>query len=108
MKYSKDMDISGYQLTNLEDIGFHLEYLGLNMAAVFQYGKHIPFSPSIFNNFQMILLAENRIFFNYEKDDENSPSTTPVCERPNQPPALLQNHSSGTTKKMLLLMFTEC
>ena len=33
---SQDMDTSSYEVTDLEDIEFHLEHLDLNMDAIFK------------------------------------------------------------------------
>ena len=50
----------------------------------------------MFDDLEMGGSAENPILFDEEEDKENSPPpTTPVSERPTQPPALLRSLPVG-------------
>ena len=93
----QDMNINGYQVSDLEDIEFHWEDPDFNMDAVFRSrsGIDTPFSYSISNDFEMVSMAENPILVGEKQDKENSPlPTTPVSERPNQSPVLTRNRPS--------------
>ena len=64
------------------------------MDAGFRPGIDIPFSPSTFSDFELGSVAENPILIDEEQGNENSPPphpTTPVCERPTQPPVSMRN-----------------
>ena len=50
---AKDTDTSGYELSELEDIEFSWEDPAVDMDSVYQPGIDTPFSPSIFDDFQM-------------------------------------------------------
>ena len=68
------------------------------MDSVYRPGKDTPFSPSVFDDFQMegSSLA-NPIIVDDEEDKENSaPTTTPESERPTEPPRLLRSRPFGT------------
>ena len=89
---AKDIDSSGYQMSDLDDIEFHWDDPVLDMDAVFLPGKDTLFSHSMYTNFQMGSMSENTILIDEEKDKGNSPPplpTTPVAERPTQPPVLI-------------------
>ena len=75
---AQHMDTSGYQVSNLEDI--HWEDPDLNFDAVFRPGINTHFTPSTFNDFEMGLMAENRILIDEEQNKENYPRlrTIPV------------------------------
>ena len=83
---AQDMDTSGYQVLDLDDVDFYLEKDELHVNAVFIPGTDTTFSPSTFNNFEMVSMAENPILIDEEQDKENSTppphATTPVSERP--------------------------
>ena len=83
---AQDMEASGYQVSDLEEIKFKSENPDLNMDAVFQPGIDTPFL-SIFNDFEMGSLSENPILLDKEQSKENfSPlPTLPVSERPTHP-----------------------
>ena len=69
---AQHMDTSGYQVSNREDMEFHWEDPDLNFDAVFRPGIKTHFTPSTFNDFEMGLVAENRILIDEEQDKENS------------------------------------
>ena len=69
----------------------------VDMDSVYQPGINIPFSPSFFDNFQMISTAAKPIIVENEEDKENlGPTTTPESERPTEPPRLLRRCPFGT------------
>ena len=68
------------------------------MDSVFRLGMDPPFSPSVFDDFQMEgSTAANPINVHDEEDKENSAPTTstPESERRNEPPRLLRNRPFG-------------
>ena len=69
------------------------------MDSDYRPGIDNPFSPSIFDNFQVEgSTAANPIIFDDEEDKENSaPATTtaPESERPTEPPRLLKSRPIG-------------
>ena len=84
------MDSRGNQVSNLEDLELHWGDPDLNMEAVFRLRIVTLFSPSTFSDFQMSSKAENPFLTDEGEDKENSPSTSPGCQRPTQPPALMR------------------
>ena len=91
---AQDKDACGYQVSDLEDIKFHLADPVLNMYAVFRPRVDTLFSSSTFDEFEMGSMAENPIQINGEQDRENSPHTIPATtdsERPTQPPVLMKS-----------------
>ena len=44
-------------------------------------------------------LVENPIVLDEEQDNENAPPTTPVFERPTEPPRLLRSRAFGARKE---------
>ena len=94
---AQDLDTSSsYQVSDLEDIEFNWEDLQLDMDAVFRPGIDTPFSPTTFDDLSMEGSVENLIALDEEEDMENSaPTTTPVSERPTEPPRLLRSRAFG-------------
>ena len=95
---AQDTDTSGYELSDLEDIEFSWEDPAVDMDSVYRPGIDTPFSPSVFDDFQMegSSLA-NPIIVDDEEDKENSaPTRTPESERPTEPPRLLRSRPFGT------------
>ena len=86
---------------DLHDVELYWENDQLDVDAVFRLGVDAPFLPWNFNDFHMGSLAENQILIDEEHDKENpSPlPTTPVSERPSQPPELLRIRPLGTRIK---------
>ena len=66
------------------------------MGSVFRPGIDTPISPTVFDDLIMgDGSVENPIVFDEEQDKENAPPTTPVSERPTEPPRLLRNLAFG-------------
>ena len=87
---AQDLDTSSYQLNDLEDIDFNWENSELD--AVFRPGIDTPFSPNTFDDLWMEgSSVENPIVLDEEEDKENAPPTTPVSDRPTEPPRLLRS-----------------
>ena len=97
---TQDTDTSGYELSDLEDIEFSWEDPAVDMDSVYRPGIDTPFSPSIFDDFQMEgSTAANPILVYAEEDKQNSApttTTTPESERPTEPPRLLRSLPFGT------------
>ena len=97
---SQDLDTSSYQLSDLHDIEFDWENSQLDMNSVFRPGIDTPFSPTVFDNLLMgDGSVENPIVLDEEQDKENAPPTTPVSERPTEPPRLLRSRAFGARIK---------
>ena len=95
---AQNLDISSYQVSDLEDIEFNWENSQLDMDSVFRPGIDTPFSPTIFDDLLMgDGSVENPIVLDEEEDKENSAptTTTPVSERPTEPPRLLTSRAFG-------------
>ena len=89
---SQNMDTSGYQVSEQENIEFHWEVPDLNMNAAFRAGIDTPLYSSTFDNFELGSMIENRILMDEEQDKENSspPTKRPVSDRSTQPPVLMR------------------
>ena len=97
---AQDLDTSSYQVSDLEDMELNWENSQLDMDSVFRPGIDTPFSPTVFDDFLMgDGLVENPIVLKEEQDKENAPLTTPVSERPTEPPSLLRSRAFGATKE---------
>ena len=93
---AQDMDTSGYQLSDLEDVEFSWGNNHLDVNAVFRPVIETPVSVSFFNDFEMGWMAENPILNYEEEDKENSPPITPFSERSTQPTVLMGSRPFGT------------
>ena len=96
---AQDTDTSGYELSDLEDIEFSWEDPAVDVDSVYRPGIDTPFSPSIFDGFQMKgSTAANPILVDDEEDKEDSAptTTTPESERPTEPPRLLRSRQFRT------------
>ena len=96
---AQDTDTSGYELSDLVDNEFSWEDPAVDMDSVYRPGIDTPFSPSIFDDFQMEKsTAANPIIVDDEEDKENSAptTTTPESERSTEPPRLLRSRPFGT------------
>ena len=97
---AQDLDTSSYQVSDLEDIEFNWENLQLDMDSVFRPGIDTPFSPTVFDYLLMgDGSVEKPIVLDEEQDNENAPPTTPVSERPTEPPRLLRSRAFGARIK---------
>ena len=90
---AQNLETSSYQVPDLEDIEFNWE--NLEMDAVFRPGIDTLFSPNTFDDLSMEGSVENLIVLEEEEDKENSPPTTPVSDRPTEPPRLLRSRAFG-------------
>ena len=91
-------DTRGFELSDLEDIKFSWEEPAVDMDSVYRPGIDTPFSPLIFDGYQMEgSTAANPIIVDDEEGKENSAPTTltPESERPTEPPRLLRSRPFG-------------
>ena len=94
---AQDLDRSGYQVSDLVDVGFYRENDRLDVNAFSRPGIVTPFSPTAFDDLETGGSAENPNLHDQEEDKKNSPPpTTPVFVRPTRPPALLRSRLFGT------------
>ena len=96
---AQDADTRGYELSILEDIELSWEDPAVDMDSVYRPGIDTPFSPSIFDGFEMEgSTAANPIIVDDEGDKENSAAstTTPESERPTEPPRILRSRPFST------------
>ena len=96
---AQDMDTSGYQVSDLEDIDFHWEAPELNLDPLFRPSIDTPFSISTAIDFEMDSLAENPNASEEVKRREISIpplSTTPVSELPTCLSVLNRSSPCGT------------
>ena len=84
---AQNVDTSGCQVSDFEDIEFNWENDHLDVDAVCRPGIDTHFSPTAFDELEMGGSAENPILLDEEEDKESSPhpKTTPVSERPTRP-----------------------
>ena len=89
---AQDLDTSSYQVSDLDAI----DNSQLDMDSVFRPGKETPFSPTVFDDLLMgDGSVENPILLDGEQEKENAPPTTPVSERPTEPPRLRRSRAFG-------------
>ena len=96
---AQDTETKPYELSDPKDIEFSWEDPTKGMDSVYRPGFDTPFSPSIFDNFQMEgSTAANPIIVDDEGDKESSApttTTTPESERPTVPPDFKEVVHSG-------------
>ena len=92
---AKNTDTSGWKLSDLEDTEFIWEDPAVHLDSVYRAGTDTPFSPSIFDGFQMRSTAAHPIIVDDEEDKENSAPTTQESERPTEHPRLLRRRPFG-------------
>ena len=85
---AQDTDTRGYELSDLQVFEFSWEDPAVDMGSVYRPGIESPFSPSIFDDFQLEgSAAANPIIVDDEEDKEiSAPRTTPESERPTELP----------------------
>ena len=92
---AQDLDTISYQVSDLEDIEFNWENDQLELDSVFRPGIDTPFSPTVFDD---LLMGDgsvgNPILLDDEEEDKEN-VTTPVSERPTEPPRLLRSRAFG-------------
>ena len=84
---AQDLDTSGYQVSDLENI--ELNWENSELGSVFRPGIDTPFPPTVFDDLLMgDGSVENPILLDEEVDKEISAptTTTPVSDRPAEPP----------------------
>ena len=62
---------------------------------MFRPGIDTPFSPATFDDLAMEGSVENPLVLDEEEDKENASPSTPVSERPTEPPRLLRSRAFG-------------
>ena len=93
---AQNLDTSSYQVSDLEDIEFNWENDQLDLDAVFRPGIDTPFSPTTFDDLLMgDGSVENPIVLDVEEEDKENAPTTPVSERPTEPPRLMRSRPFG-------------
>ena len=93
---AQNLDTSSYQVSDLEDIEFNWENDQLDLDAVFRPGIDTPFSPTTFDDLLMgDGSVENPIVLDDEEEDKENAPTTPVSERPTEPPRLVRSRPFG-------------
>ena len=90
-----DLDTSSYQVSDLEDKEFNLEYSQLDMDTVFRPDIETPFSPATIDDLSMDVSVENHIVMDEEEDKENAPPSTPEFVRPTELPRLQRSRAFG-------------
>ena len=96
-----DTDTRGYEVSDLEDLEFSWEDPAVDVGNVYRRGNDTPFSPSIFDIFQMESTAAKPITVEDEEDKEKlaPTTTTPESERPTEHPRLLKSRALGTRQE---------
>ena len=91
------MDTSSYELSDLEDIEFFKVNSQVELDAVFRSGIDTLFhqQPSTSKRWGKQDHLKNPCVLDKEEDNENSPPTTPVSERPTETPKFLRNQTFG-------------
>ena len=81
---AQDMNTSGYQVSDLEDVEFYWDICQLHVDVVFKTGIATRFSAWIFIDFEMGSIADNPSLIDEEQHKGNFPPlpSTPVSERP--------------------------
>ena len=72
----QDVDTSGYQVCDLDDVEIYRENGQVDVDTLFRPGIVTPSSPSTFNNFELVSIAENTSLIDKEQEKENSPPPT--------------------------------
>ena len=86
--WAQNLDISSYQVSDLEDIEFNWENDQLDLDADFRPSIDTPYSPTTFDDLPLEgSSVENLIVLDGEEDKENAAPSTHVSECPTEPPA---------------------
>ena len=98
---SQEMDTIGYEVSaDLDDVEFYWEIDQPAVDAVFRPRIDTRFHQQHLMTWRWEVQqkdSKNSILLDEEEDNENSrPPTTPVCERPTQPPAFPRSCPFGT------------
>ena len=93
---AQDLDTSSYQISDLKDIRFNWENDQLDLDAVLRPGIDTPYSPTTFDDLSMEgSSVENPIVLDEDEIKEKAAPSTPVSERPTEPPRLLRSRAFG-------------
>ena len=93
---AQDLDTSSYQVSDLVDIEFNWENDQLDLDAVFRPGIDTPFSPTTIDDLSMEgSSVGNPIVLDENEDKENAAPSTPVSQRPIEPPRFLRSRDFG-------------
>ena len=94
---TQNLDTSSYQVSDLEYIEFNWQNDQLDLDAVFRPGIDTPFTPTA--TFDDLLMGdgsvENPIALDDEEEDKENAQSTPMSERPTEPPRLLRSRAFG-------------
>ena len=93
---AQELNTSGYEVSDLEDLEFNWENNQLDLDAVFRPGIHTPFSPTTFDDLLMgVGSVEKPILLDEEGDKENAPPRTPESVRTTELPRLQRSRALG-------------
>ena len=94
---AQDVESSGYELSELEDIKLFWENPQVEWDAVFRPRIGTLFSPTAFNDLEMGVVgsSEYHIVLAEEKDKAYFPEATSMSERLTEPTRLLKSHLFG-------------
>ena len=93
---AQDLETSRYQVSDIEDIEFNWENDQLDLDAAFRPDIDTPYSPTVFEDLSMEgSSVEKPIVLDEEEDKENAAPSTPVSERPTEPPRFLRSRAFG-------------
>ena len=99
----QDMDTSGYQVSDVDDVEFYKENDQLDVDAVFGPDIDTLFSPSTFNDVEKGSTGENPILIDKEQDKVNSAPpthpTAPVSVITTQPLVLMRVPNRNTNSE---------
>ena len=96
---AQDMETSGYQVSDLHDLEVYWGIDQPDVHALLILCIDTTFPPTPFEDLGMGGSAGNPILLDKEDDKENSPSTTPVFEKPTRPHAWLRSCQFTTRKE---------
>ena len=105
---AQDTETSGYELSDLEDIEFSWGDPAVDMDSVYRPGSHTPFSPSIFDDFQMGSTAAYPILVDDDEDKENSAPTTTTTTPESERPTETERPTEITEKSSIPASIREC
>ena len=101
------MDLSGNEVSDLDDIYFFCEKPQLEVDAAFRPGIDFLFSPTTFQGQEMGRSMDKPILLDKEEELVNSPTITPVSVRPKRPQPCCDFEHLEVKLKMFLHMFAE-
>ena len=96
---AQDVDSSGYELSDLEDIELFWENPQLEFDAVLRPGMDNRFLPTAFSELEMVGGSSKNPIVLDETDDKNNSPQTPLSERLTELPRLLRSLLFGGRNK---------